>query len=294
MLSLVLDFFSTYLIEAMAVMLVCGLIFRWTAYRKSLKEDNYFSTFVSEIEKALSEKEKDSSENVQVYVEDLLMSIKDKLPTRSVRGSKKKPSTSSYNARNVVSLRDFVTGEKGLFHSIIAESGALKSKHPPNYNELTERILEKDENWTKILGFIPIAPVSRLNDTLPGIFVVFGIFGTFIGISMALPEIANIDFNNLEKSGEVLTRFVLSVTFAMKTSIAGILFSLVMTMLNTLAPVRGLRNKTFKKMSNCFENIWISLHGKKKVEEELIESIPLLLEEVRELKEYVKQSKKAS
>jgi hypothetical protein len=278
----------------MGAMLVFGLLFRWTTYRKSLKEDNYFSTFVSEVEKALSENDHTEHENIPAYIEELLMSIKDKLPTRSVRGSTKKTVKNQYNARNVVSLRDFVTGEKGLFHSIVAESGALKSKHPPNYNELTERILEKDENWTKLFGFIPIAPISRLNDVLPGIFVVFGIFGTFIGISMALPEIANIDFNNLDKSGEVLTRFVLSVTFAMKTSIAGILFSLIMTMLNTLAPVRGLRNKTFKKLSNCFENIWISLHGKKKVEEELLESIPVLIEEVREIKSQLSQKSKAS
>jgi hypothetical protein len=67
-----------------------------------------------------------------------------------------------------------------------------------------------------------------------------------------------------------------------------------MTMLNTVAPVRGLRNKTFKKLSNCFENIWITIHGKKKVEEELAESIPKLIDEVREIKAQLQETKKAS
>ncbi len=101
---------------------------------------------------------------------------------------------------------------------------------------------------------------------------------------MALPKIAQMDFNNLEASGEILTSFVLSVTYAMKTSIAGILFSVVMTLLNTIAPVTGMRNRTYKKISNCFENIWYSIHGEKSIEEELHEVLPALLEEVKLLR----------
>jgi hypothetical protein len=135
-----------------------------------------------------------------------------------------------------------------------------------------------------LLNFFPVAPISRLNDVLPTVFVVLGIFGTFIGISMALPEIAEMDFGNLEGAGDTLKTFVLKVTFAMKTSIAGILFSLIMTFLNTLAPVRGTREKTFKKVANCFENIWISLHAQKTMEQRLSETIPALLKEVQEIK----------
>ncbi|OUR95342.1 hypothetical protein A9Q84_16015 [Halobacteriovorax marinus] len=295
--NIVLYFLSNYLIEFMGGMLVFGLLFRWSNYRKSLREDRYFSSFVSEIEKSLSEKQERDNVDIPEYIEELLASIKDKLPSRSVRRTKKgkDKGKSEYNSENVVSLREFISGEKGLFHAIALESTTLQSKYPPNYAELTERILEQDENWTKIFGILPIAPISRLNDILPSIFVVFGIFGTFIGISMALPEIANIDFSDLEKSGDVLTNFVLSVTFAMKTSIAGILFSVIMTMLNTLAPVRGLRNKTFKKLSKCFENIWITFHGHQNIEQGLYQAIPELISEVKEIRTQIdKQLKKAS
>ena len=44
---------------------------------------------------------------------------------------------------------------------------------------------------------------------------------------MALPKIAQIDFSNIEASGQILQDFVLNIAFAMKTSIAGILFSLL-------------------------------------------------------------------
>lgn len=296
MLAMVLNFFSHYLIEVMGALLVLGLVFRWATWRSSKVEDAYFSTFTGEIEKfILTQKESDEEiEDVEKYISHMLDSVKEKLPTRSVRHAKAKKheeKASELGAKNVVSLRDYVTGDQSLFLGLKDEATSFKSKYPPNFNDLTDRILEHDEKWNKLMRFFPIGPISRLIDSLPGLFVVFGIFGTFIGIAMALPEIARIDFNNMDSSGDILQSFVLSVTYAMKTSIAGILFSLIMTLLNTVAPVRGLRDKTYKKVSNCFENIWFSIHGKKSMEQELQEVLPQLLAEVKDIKEELKTNK---
>lgn len=289
-LNAVFDFFSNYLIEFMGTMLIVGLGFRWFSWRSSKREDAYFSSFTSEIEKIIllrKDKNLDQVEDVDKYLADLLAEVEEKLPSRSLRSkghNQKSQEAEKLGAQNVVSLREYVKGDQSLFLGIKNESTCFKSKFPPNFNELSDRILEKDDNWNKLLNFFPIGPISRLIDILPGLFVVFGIFGTFIGISMALPKIAQMDFNNLEASGEILTSFVLSVTYAMKTSIAGILFSVVMTLLNTIAPVTGMRNRTYKKISNCFENIWYSIHGEKSIEEELHEVLPALLEEVKLLR----------
>lgn len=288
---MVFDFFSNYLIEFMGSMLVIGLGFRWASWHASKREDAYFTGFTSEIEKTIllqKDVTHEQVEDVDKYLVELLETVSEKLPTRSLRNKKQSKSNQEtaekMGAQNVVSLREYVKGDQSLFLGIKNESASFKSKFPPNFNELTDRILEKDDNWNKLLNFFPIGPISRLIDILPGLFVVFGIFGTFIGISMALPKIAEMDFNNLEASGEILTQFVLSVTYAMKTSIAGILFSVIMTLLNTIAPVTGMRNRTYKKISNCFENIWHSIHGEKSIEEEMHEVLPALLEEVKALR----------
>jgi len=294
MLDLVFSFFSNYLIEFMGVLLGTGLVFRWATWRSSIKQDSFFSTFTSEIDKVLSEhdwKNKAQPDEAEKYLQHLIDQVIDKLPTRSIRN--KKPSEKNKNlattmgAKNVVSLKEYTSGDRSFFHSIKNEATAFKSKYPPNFNQLTDRILERDSGWNKVLAIFPVGPISRLNDALPGLFVVFGIFGTFIGISMALPEIAKMDFNNLEGSGDILTTFVLSVTYAMKTSIAGILFSLTMTVLNTISPVSGLRQKTRKKMSTCFENIWVNLHGEESAEVTLSKNLPELLKEVQSIKEQI-------
>lgn len=289
-LGLIFDFFSNYLIEFMGSMLIVGLGFRWASWRSSKHEDAYFSTFTSEIEKIIinhKNQNLEHTEDVEKYLDQLLNQVVDKLPTRTVRtreSRKNEAMASKLGAKNVVSLRDYVSGERAFFLAIKQESSVFKSKYPPNFNDLAERIMEKEDKWNKLLGFFPIGPISRLIDILPGLFVVLGIFGTFIGISMALPRIAEMDFNNLEGSGAILTQFVLSVTYAMKTSIAGILFSLITTLLNAIAPVRGLRQRTFKKVSQCFENIWHSIHGVKSVEQEISELFPALLEEIKGLR----------
>ena len=301
MITVILNFFSSYLIEVMGILLVLGLFFRAASYQLSKREDAYFSSFISEIEKALSALAHAGKEvkDVDKFLDSILKTVSDKLPTRSVRygkfdHKKKEKSSLAKNRRNVVSLREFVHGEKSLFHSIKGEVSIFKSKYPPNFEDLTERILEKDPNWNKILNFFPVGPISRLNEILPGLFVVFGIFGTFIGISMALPKIAQIDFSNIDSSGQILSEFVLNIALAMKTSIAGILFSLIMTVLNTLAPVGGLRDKTFKKLSTAFEEIWNAIHGSQSIEASLQESLPGLLEEVKKINGYIKDQNQAS
>jgi hypothetical protein len=291
MLDLIFNFFSNYLIEFMTGLLGIGLVFRWATWKASVKLDAYFSTFTSEIDKVLSEKSWQESarpEDAEQYLQSLIGQVVDKLPTRNVRNNKSSAKNQkladSIGAKNVVSLKEYASGDKSFFNSIKVESTAFKSQYPPNFNQLTDRILERDTGWNKVLSFFPFGPISRLNDVLPGLFVVFGIFGTFVGISMALPEIAKMDFNNLEGSGEILTTFVLSVTYAMKTSIAGILYSLLMTVLNTISPVRGLRQKTHKKMATCFENIWVNLHGQESAEMSLAKTLPALLEEVKQIR----------
>lgn len=289
----VLTFFSTYLIEIMSCFLIIGLGFRFASYRSSKKDDSFFSSFVNEAEKVLT-KYKDNNEKIEdvdLFIENLLDDVKEKLPTRAIRGrSRSKKNKAPKNARNIVSLREFVKGDQGLFLGLKSEGTTFKSKYPPNFNELADRVLEHDPHWNYLASIFPIAPISRLIDILPGLFVVFGIFGTFIGIGQALPEIAKIDFNNLEASGAILTRFVLNVTFAMKTSIAGILFSLITTLLNTLAPVRGIRQKTYKKISNCFENIWYAIHGEKSLEQEVHSIFPKLLKTLERIESKLEKS----
>lgn len=121
---------------------------------------------------------------------------------------------------------------------------------------MTFRLLSQDDKWNKLIGPIPLDGISRLIDVLPSMFVVLGVFGTFVGISLALPEVAKIDFSNIETSGKTLGSFVINTTFAMKTSVAGIFSSLVLTLLNALYPIKDVRARIFRQIETTLQTLW--------------------------------------
>lgn len=285
----VLNYFAENLMFVMTSLLVSALGFRWLSYKSSKYDYKYFTTFTHELERKVSEDYSNRVEVVDIddYLENTLDLINDRLPNRSLR-SKGKETARDENlgsASHVYTLKDYKSDKKSLSNSILNEIGAFKSQHPPNFDNLAERVLDQDTYWTKLFGFLPIAPMSRLIDILPGVFVVLGIFGTFIGICMALPEIAQIDFNNLDESSEILSRFVKNVTFAMQTSIAGIMFSLILTFLNTLFPVQGVRDDIIKKVGESFEMLWYRIQGGTNLEKSLMKVLPRILDSVESIEE---------
>lgn len=257
--ELVFSFFSNYLIEFMTACLCVGLVFRYAAYRASKSDNAYYSAFTRELELHV-ERDKEGGthvEDVDRYLSNILGRVGKGLPQRSLRGgSRQKEEESQGDGVKTLSLREYVSGRNGLISNIQAESSVFHNQTPPNFTELTHRIMDQDPHWTKVWKYFPIDNISRMIDMLPGTFVVLGVFGTFIGISMALPEIAKIDFNDLDGSTATLMSFVLNVTYAMKTSVAGIFFSLVLNVLNTFSPIKETRRRVFKKVETSLQMLW--------------------------------------
>jgi hypothetical protein len=283
----ILNFFAEHLMFVMLALLGGALTFRWLAYKSSKYDYKYFTTFTQELERKISEDYTNRVDVVDVddYLENVLDLVNEKLPNRSLRlkGKKFERNSNLGAASQVYTLDHYKSGKKSLSNSILNEIGAFKSQHPPCFNSLAERILEQDNYWTKLFGWIPINGFSRLIDILPGVFVVMGIFGTFVGICMALPEIATIDFNQLDKSSSILSGFVNNVTFAMQTSIAGILLSLTLTFLNTLFPVQGVRENITKKMGESLEMLWYRVQGGTNLEKSLMQVLPRILSSVEKI-----------
>ena len=294
MIELILNFFGDNLIEVMSSMMIVALSLRWITYRHSKRDEGYFSNFTRELSSTISE---DKVKNVRIddvgyYLTELLGKVNNKLPERNLRKElardvrDNKSRTKSAKKGEAISLKEYVGSKHGLIANIQNEESVFKTSVPPNFTQLTERVMNEDENWSKLWGVIPIDGVTRVLDVLPTLFIVLGVFGTFIGISMALPEIAKIDFNNLEASGETLSIFVVNVTFAMKTSIAGIFFSIILTLLNTIIPVDATREVTFEKVENVLQALWYHLqtdNSNRAVEDEL--------KAIRELMQAALQSK---
>ncbi len=251
---------SEYLIDVMFAVLIIALGLRFMAYRSNKKDQLYYSTFTREIEKRVERDDiaKVELDDVEEYVEGLLDEVGTSLPNRGLRVLKPKKDDAD---RKIVTVREYAGGSQSLIHSLKSETNAFRAKQKPNFEQLTQRVMSKDSHWVKLHNVFQIEGVIRMIDVLPGIFIVVGIFGTFVGITSALPRIAEIDFNNISNSSSVLSIFVKDVSFAMKTSIAGIAFSLIISLLNTLYPLSNIRNTISREVEDCLEYLWYFVHG---------------------------------
>lgn len=280
-----LSFMARWQIEIMSTLLMGGLLFRWFAYKASKHDQLYFSAFTRELELYLDKQKEthDKIEDTESYITTLMNGIQQKLPARNFREKKKMASDTQRlkpGGQNL-SIKDYLNNKQGLSYSILEEINIFQCKTPPNFQELTKRIMNRDKNWSNLMGVIPIESVSRMIDILPGLFIVLGVFGTFIGVSMALPEIAKIDFQNIESSGVLLNSFVKNISFSMNTSIAGIFFSVVLTLLNTLYPIKGRRDAIMKQVETSLELLWYHIHNeisKEKGLNEILDRLTIAIE----------------
>lgn len=290
-----LNFSASYMMELMTVLLGLALVARYVSYRHSKIDEAYFSHFTRELAATLNEDKTKGAvqqDDKEDYLVHILARVNNRLPERNLRASISK-STRRFSGETT-SLKDYVGSKHGLIASIQGESSVFSSNVPPNFEQLTDRIMSEDENWSKILGVVPIDGVTRLLDVLPTLFIIFGVFGTFVGISLALPEIAKIDFTNLENSGETLSQFVINVTFAMKSSVAGIFYSIILTLLNTFFPVEASRARTFEKVENMMQLLWYHIHADTVEDQRILKNILKAIEDISNKLKGVKPSSKVA
>lgn len=130
------------------------------------------------------------------------------------------------------------------------------NKERPKFIELTKNVFDNNPCFKKVLGFIPVQATHDFLNILPGIFIIGGIFGTFLGIMAALPELGNMKLEDVEGAKAIMDSFLKSISFSMSTSIIGIIVSVAMTFLNTLFDPEKVFLKTINKYENSMELLW--------------------------------------
>ena len=102
----------------------------------------------------------------------------------------------------------------------------------PKIFEISKSTFQRNPAFNKVFGIFPASVTNELLNMIPGIFIVLGIFGTFLGIMKALPDLGNMDLSDIEGTKMVMDQFLLKISFSMSTSIMGILLSVSMSLYN--------------------------------------------------------------
>lgn len=126
----------------------------------------------------------------------------------------------------------------------------------PKFLEISNTILNNNPCFNRVFGIIPVSSFNDFLGTVPGLFVVFGIFGTFLGIMKALPELGSMNLNDVEATKAVMDTFLLKISFSMSTSVVGIFFSVTMGLINTFLSCEKVYMETVERLENEFDKIW--------------------------------------
>lgn len=146
---------------------------------------------------------------------------------------------------NVMSFSDRLflvkQGCAWLVRDILKQLKFLKwNESNPKLLNITKATFHHNPCFNRVFGVIPITGLNDFINILPGLFVIGGILGTFVGIAGGLQGLGGMNLQDIDATRNIMDRFLYEISFAMKTSIAGILFSLLAHIVNViLSPERS-------------------------------------------------------
>jgi hypothetical protein len=130
------------------------------------------------------------------------------------------------------------------------------TEETPKLQHMTKTTLQHNPCFNKVFGLVPMVALNDVISILPGLFVVTGILGTFVGIAGGLQELGNMNLQDLENTKNVMDRFLYEISFAMKTSIAGIVFSLAGHLVNVIFSPDRVYVSLVDRMESSLDLLW--------------------------------------
>ncbi|MEN0058970.1 MAG: hypothetical protein AAGB31_09055 [Bdellovibrio sp.] len=234
------EYFIIGLPFAMGAVFLVGLFFRSMIYYTVRRHEWFAKEFEKRVNRFIEGEIPGKAQNVSFYV------LSKKILERTYyeifeirdRMKRRRPDSIMATSDRIFLIRQ---GCAWLVKDILKQLKFLKwNDGNPKLLNITKATLQHNPCFNRVFGILPMAGLNDLISILPGLFVVAGILGTFIGIAGGLQELGTMNLQDLENTKNIMDRFLHEISFAMKTSIFGIIFSLLSHVTNTiLSPERS-------------------------------------------------------
>jgi hypothetical protein len=122
--------------------------------------------------------------------------------------------------------------------------------------EVSQQVLSLNPSFSKLFGIFPVGPLNDFLNQLPGLFIVGGIFGTFLGIMKALPELQGMNPSDAEGTKLIMDAFLVKIAFSMSTSTLGILYSVTFTVFNSFVNPEKLFMEVVNRYERSLHHLW--------------------------------------
>ena len=149
-------------------------------------------------------------------------------------------------------------GAAWFVHDILKQIKLIKhdDSAAPKIFQISKNTFSRNPCFNKVLGVFPTATSNDILNILPSVFIVLGIFGTFLGIMKALPDLGDMDLNDINGTKLVMDQFLLKISFSMSTSLMGIILSVIMSFLNAVMSPSKIFIDSVDRLESSLDTLW--------------------------------------
>jgi hypothetical protein len=252
--ELLVNFATSLLLPSMLVVFTLGVLFRALIYFTIQREMWFANEFQRRVEKFMNTHHDESEVSFFIAVKRMLeKTFYEAFIVRAVM-KRRRPDYVMSIADRLFLIQQ---GAAFLVRDTLKQIKFLrKDKSQPKLLEISKSVLQNNPCFSRVFGIIPINVFNDMLNILPGLFIVGGIFGTFLGIMKALPELSGMDLEDIEGTKLVMDTFLLKISFSMSTSIIGIVLSVSMNVINTFLHPEKLFMEIVEKYENSLDVLW--------------------------------------
>lgn len=250
------EYFIIGLPYVMAVVFLFGFFFRALIYYTVRRHEWFAKEFEKRVNRFIDAEVPGKVENVSFYV---LAKKNLERTYYEVFAIRERVKRRKHDAVMATSDRIFLVrqGCAWLVKDILKQLKFLKwSENSPKLLNITKATLQHNPCFNRVFGIIPMVGLNDLISILPGLFVVTGILGTFIGISGGLAELGTMNLQDVENTKNIMDRFLSEISFAMKTSIVGIVFSLLSHITNVIFSPERSYVSMVDRLESALDLLW--------------------------------------
>lgn len=133
-----------------------------------------------------------------------------------------------------------------------------KGGNTPQFEQIAKVCLEENPCFGRLFGIFPIGVINDALALLPGFFILGGIFGTFISIMKALPELGNLNMGDIEGTKEAMAAFIGKVSISMAASVTGIMLSVALSVISSFWSAERTFVSTVDRLASTLGFLWNS------------------------------------
>lgn len=249
----VVVFATDLLMPAMGLFFIFAACLRFLIYYTVKREDWFSREFSKRVKKFMEAREEKAEQSFYVICKRLLeITYYEVFEVRAIL-KRRNP-----DAIMTVTDRVFLVqqGSARMVNDIMKQVKYLKWGERPKFLEISNTVLRNNPCFNKVFGIVPVSVFNDFLNSVPGLFIVGGIFGTFLGIMKALPELGGMNLSDVEGSKIIMDNFLLKISFSMSTSIIGIILSVSMQFMNTFFSCEKVYMGTVERLENEFDVLW--------------------------------------